>query len=68
MTTDLSATDDLATRLQKAMLTAHATTSVGWLGVMLALPLVGLTSHQAPTVRGVYLVSGVEIRTCVTAG
>ena len=41
------------------MLTAHVTTSVGWLGavsVFLAFALVGLTHHHAPTVRGVYLV------------
>jgi hypothetical protein len=49
----------LPPRLRKAMLTAHVTTSVGWLGavsVFLALAIMGLTSHQPPTVRGVYLV------------
>lgn len=66
----------LPTRLRKAMLTAHATMSVGWLDIMLALAFVALASYQAPTVRGVHapagrgvsLVSGVEIRTCLTAG
>jgi hypothetical protein len=40
-------------------LTAHVVASVGWLGAVaafLALAVVGLTSHDAETVRGVYLV------------
>jgi hypothetical protein len=40
-------------------LTAHVTCSVGWIGavvVFLALAIVGLTSQNAQTVRGVYLV------------
>jgi uncharacterized membrane protein len=46
-------------RLRKLALTAHVTSSVGWLGAVaafLALGAVGLTSDDAETVRGVYLV------------
>lgn len=46
-------------RLRKFALTAHVTTTVGWLGavvVFLALAIVGLTSQDAQTVRGAYLV------------
>ncbi len=46
-------------RLRKFALTAHVTTTVGWLGavvVFLALAIVGLTSPDAQTVRGAYLV------------
>jgi hypothetical protein len=46
-------------RLRKFALTAHVTTTVGWLGavvVFLALTVVGLTSQDAQTVRGAYLV------------
>ena len=45
--------------LRKLALTAHITFSVGWLGavvVFLALAIVGLTSPDAQTVRGAYLV------------
>ena len=45
--------------LRKAALTAHVTSSVGWLGAVaafLALGVVGLTSEDDETVRGVYLV------------
>lgn len=45
--------------LRKFALTAHVTCSVGWIGavvVFLALALIGLTSNDAPTVRGAYLV------------
>jgi hypothetical protein len=45
--------------LRKFALTAHVTSSVGWLGavvVFLALAVVGLTSQDAQTVRGSYLV------------
>ncbi len=45
--------------LRKFALTAHVTSSVGWLGAVacfLALALVGLTSQDAQTVRGAYLV------------
>jgi hypothetical protein len=46
-------------RLRKLVLTAHVTSSVGWLGgvvVFLALAVVALTSRDAETVRGAYLV------------
>jgi hypothetical protein len=46
-------------RLRKFVLTVHVTSSVGWLGavvVFLALSIVGLTSQDAQTVRGAYLV------------
>ncbi len=45
--------------LRKFTLTAHVTCSVGWLGAVagfLALAVVGLTSQDAQTVRGAYLV------------
>jgi hypothetical protein len=45
-------------RLRKLMLTAHVTSSVGWLGavaVSFALGVAGLTSQDAQTVRGVFL-------------
>ena len=44
--------------LRKLALTAHVASSVGWLGaivVFLVLAIVGLTSQDAPLVRGVYL-------------
>jgi hypothetical protein len=46
-------------RLRKFALTAHVASSVGWLGaviVFLALAVLGLTSQDAQTVRGAYLV------------
>jgi hypothetical protein len=46
-------------RLRKLALTAHLAFSVGWLGAVaafLALAVVGLTSRDAQTVRGAYLV------------
>jgi uncharacterized membrane protein len=45
--------------LRKFALTAHVAFSVGWLGAIagfLALAVVGLTSDDVDTVRGVYLV------------
>jgi hypothetical protein len=45
--------------LRKFALTAHITSSVGWLGAVvafLALAVAGLTSQNAQTVRGAYLV------------
>lgn len=45
--------------VRKLALTAHVGTSVGWLGavvVFLALAIIGVTSPDAQTVRGVYLV------------
>jgi hypothetical protein len=44
--------------LRKFALTAHVTSSVGWLGAVagfLALAIAGLTSQDAQTVRGAYL-------------
>ena len=49
----------MSPRVRKLALTAHVTSSVGWLGavvVFLGLAVVGLTSGDAPTVRGAYLV------------
>jgi hypothetical protein len=46
-------------RVRKFALTAHVASSVGWLGAVagfLALAVVGLTSQDAQTVRGAYLV------------
>jgi hypothetical protein len=46
-------------RLRTFALTVHVTASVGWLGAVvtvLALGVVGLTSRDAQTVRGAYLV------------
>jgi hypothetical protein len=45
-------------RLRKFALTAHVTSSVGWLGavaVFLVLSIAGLTSRNAQTVRAAYL-------------
>jgi hypothetical protein len=45
--------------LRKFALTAHVTASVGWLGAVacfLVLAIIGLTSQDAQTVRGIYLV------------
>jgi uncharacterized membrane protein len=49
----------LSPRLRKLALTAHVAASVGWLGAVAAfvgLGVVGLTSEDAQTVRGAYLV------------
>jgi hypothetical protein len=49
-------------RLRKFALTAHVTSSVGWLGAVagfLALAIAGLTSHDAQLVRAAYL--GMEL-------
>jgi hypothetical protein len=49
----------LTPRFRKFALTAHVASSVGWLGAVvafLALGVVGLTSEDAETVRGAYLV------------
>jgi hypothetical protein len=49
----------LTPRNRRLALTAHVVSSVGWLGAVaafLALAVVGLTSEDAGTVRGVYLV------------
>lgn len=48
-------------RLRKLALTAHVVSSVGWLGavvVFFGLAIVGLTSQDAQTVRGVYIAMG----------
>ena len=48
----------MAPRLRKLALTAHVTSSVGWLGAVgssLALAIAGLTSEDPQTVRGSYL-------------
>jgi hypothetical protein len=45
--------------VRKLALAAHVTSSVGWLGAIaafLALSIIGLTSDDAETVRGAYLV------------
>ena len=49
----------MAPGVRKLALTVHLTTTLGWLGAVLvfaALAVIGLTSQQAQTVRGVYLV------------
>jgi hypothetical protein len=46
-------------RVRRFALTAHVASSVGWLGAVaafVALAVVGLTSQDAQTVRGAYLV------------
>ncbi len=48
----------MATTLHKFALTAHITSSVGWLGAVaafLVLAVAGLTSPDAQTVRGAYV-------------
>lgn len=49
----------MAPGLRKFVLTAHVTSSVGWLGAIvafLALGVIGVVSQDAQVVRGVYLV------------
>jgi len=49
----------MSPRLRKPVLTAHVASAVGWLGavaVFLAVAVIGLTSPDAQTVRGAYLV------------
>jgi hypothetical protein len=49
----------LSPRLRKIALTAHVAASVGWLGAVaafLGVGIVGMTSEEAATVRGAYLV------------
>lgn len=51
--------------LRKFVRTAHVTFTVGWLGAVagfLALALVGLTNHEAQTVRAVYIAMEVITR------
>jgi hypothetical protein len=48
----------MTTRVRKFALTAHVTSSVGWLGAiacLLALTVAGLTSEDAQRVRAAYL-------------
>lgn len=52
-------TATMPARLRKLLLTAHVVASVGWLGAVvtfLALSIVGLTTRDTATMRGVYLV------------
>jgi len=49
----------MAPRLRRVALTAHVTSSVGWLGAVVAflgVSAIGLTSEDAATARGAYLV------------
>jgi uncharacterized membrane protein len=49
----------LSPHIRKAALTAHVTTSIGWVGAVvtfIAIATVGLVSDDATTVRGTYLV------------
>lgn len=55
----------LSPRIRKAALTAHVTTSVGWVGAVAtfcAIAAVGLVSDDAATVRGSYLVMDAAAR------
>ena len=55
----------MSPRLRKVALTAHVTSSVGWLDavpVFLGLAIIGLTSQDVQTVRGAYLVMGPSAR------
>jgi hypothetical protein len=52
----------MAPNLRKLMLTAHVTSSVGWLGAVtsfLALAIVGVTTQDAQIMRAAYL--GMEL-------
>lgn len=49
----------LSPHVRRAVLTAHVTTSIGWVGAVLtfiAIAVVGLVSDDVTTVRGTYLV------------
>jgi hypothetical protein len=49
----------MSPRVRQFALTAHVTSSVGWIGavlVFLALAIIALTSQDAQTVRGAYIV------------
>lgn len=51
-------------RLRKVVLTAHVTSSVGWLGAVLAylaLDITALTGRDVPTVRAVYVAMDLTI-------
>src|ERR687895_1295383 len=52
-------------RLRKAVLTAHVTTSVGWLGAVaayLALDLVTVAGQDVTSVRGAYIAMDLIVR------
>ena len=52
---------NMSAAARRFALTAHVTTSVGWLGAVsgfLVLAISGLTNHDAQTVRAVYLAMG----------
>src|SRR5215216_5622851 len=46
----------LTPRLRKLALTAHVTSSVGWLGAVVAFLALSMASQDPQTVRGAYLV------------
>ncbi len=55
----------LSPRLRKAVLTAHVTLAVGWLGAVagfLAIAIAGLASEDAQVVRSVYVSMGIIAR------
>ena len=55
----------LSPRVRTSAVTAHVTVSVGWVGAVLtfiAIAVVGLTSDDATTVRGSYLVMDAAAR------
>ena len=55
----------LSPRVRKSAVAAHVTVSVGWVGAVLtfiAIAVVGLTSDDATTVRGSYLVMDAAAR------
>lgn len=52
-------------RLRKVVLTAHVTTSVGWLGAVvayIALDVTTVTSQDVQTVRGAYIAMELAVR------
>ena len=55
----------LSPRVRRAALTAHVTTSVGWVGAVItfiAIAVVGLTAGDGATVRGAYLIMDAAAR------
>lgn len=55
----------LSRPIRRAVLTAHVTTSVGWVGAVVtfvAIAALGLVSEDATTVRGAYLVMDAAAR------
>ena len=57
-TTRLGSWQPMTPRLRKVVLTAHVTTSVGWLGAVLAylaLDITAVTGRDVPTVRAAYV-------------